>query len=229
MPTVLITGANRGLGLEYATQYAAEGWDVIATAREPGKAADLSAISGVEVVAVDVASDNSVRTLGEQFKGRAIDLVISNAGVYGARGQVLTNLDYRDWLDTFNINTLGPMRLAEALRDNLKAAAAQGCAAKLVFMTSLMGSIEDSSSGNYIYRTSKAALNMAGKLLAADLKPEGVTVLLLHPGWVQTDMGGENAPLKPSESIAGLRKVIAGATLANTGTYLDYRGKSLPW
>ena len=229
MSTVLITGANRGLGLEFARQYAADGWGVIGTAREAATAAELSAISGVEAMTADVSRDDSVARLGEQLKGRAIDLVISNAGVYGRRKQALGNLDTADWLETFNINTLGPVRLAEALRDNLKAAARQGGTPKLALVTSLMGSIADASEGHYVYRTSKAALNMAGKLLAKDLEPDRITVLLLHPGWVQTDMGGETAPLKPQESIAGLRKVIAGTGLNHTGAYLDYQGKSLPW
>jgi NAD(P)-dependent dehydrogenase (short-subunit alcohol dehydrogenase family) len=225
MPTVLITGANRGLGLEYARQYLADGWTVIGTAREPEKAAALQQLGKVEILPLDVGNRDSVMALARALQGRPLDLLISNAGIYGGKRQSLGDMDYAAWAETFLTNTIGPFQLAEALLPNLRA----GKNAKLALMTSLMGSIADASAGSIIYRSSKTALNMVGHLLAVDLKPKGITVLLLHPGWVATDMGGQGAPLQPPESITGLRQVIAGATIAETGAYLDYQGKQLPW
>jgi NAD(P)-dependent dehydrogenase (short-subunit alcohol dehydrogenase family) len=225
MPTVLITGANRGLGLEYARQYLQDGWQVIGTARAPEKASELKALNGVEILPLDVGNRESVAALAQSLKGRLIDLLISNAGIYGGKRQVLGDMDYDAWAETFVTNTIGPFHLVEALLPNLQAAKN----AKIALMTSLMGSIADASSGSIIYRSSKAALNMVGHLLAADLKRQNITVLLLHPGWVATDMGGQGAPLQPPESITGLRQVIAKATITETGAYLDYQGKQLPW
>jgi NAD(P)-dependent dehydrogenase (short-subunit alcohol dehydrogenase family) len=227
MPTVLITGANRGLGLEYARQYSKDGWQVIGTAREPDKATDLKSLGAVEILPLDVGNHESITALAQSLKGRAIDLLVSNAGIYGGKRQSLGDMDYDAWAETFVTNTIGPFQLVEALLPNLQAAKN----AKIALMTSLMGSVEDAQgkNGAVIYRSSKSALNMTGTLLAADLKDRGITVLLLHPGWVATDMGGAGAPLQPAESIAGLRRVIAEATLENTGAYLDYRGKTLPW
>ncbi len=206
MSTVLITGTNRGLGLEYAKQYLVNGWTVIGTAREPEKATELKGLGAVEVLPLDVGDRESVEGLAKALQGRPIDLLISNAGIYGGKRQSLGDMDYEAWTETFVTNTIGPFHLVEALLPNLKAAGK----AKIALMTSLMGSIADASSGSIIYRSSKTALNMVGHLLAGDLKAQGITVLLLHPGWVATDMGGQGAPLQPPASIAGLRRVIDG-------------------
>ncbi len=228
MPTVMIAGANRGLGLEFARQYLADGWSVIATARDLPTAKDLRQLPGIELYALDVTAADSVSSLVTTLGDRPLDVVICNAGIYGPKDQSLAAMDYKAWLHTFEVNTLGPFRLAAALLGNLKAAASNGTP-KLAFITSLMGSISDSSGGTYAYRSSKAALNLVGHGLAQELKRDGVAVLLLHPGWVQTDMGGPNAPLKAPESISGLRDVIENATLGRSGSYLDYRGKTLDW
>ena len=228
MPTVLIAGANRGLGLEFACQYLGDGWSVIATARDLSKVDELQGLGGAETYPLDVTDADSIGKLAEVLADRPLDIVICNAGIYGPEGQSLNAMDYDAWLRTFATNTLGPFRLAAALRHNLQAATSNGTP-KLILMTSLMGSISDSSGGAYAYRSSKAALNMTGHGLALELKGDGIAVLLLHPGWVQTDMGGPNAPLKPPESISGLRAVIANASLKQTGSYLDYRGKQLDW
>ena len=228
MPTLLISGANRGLGLEFVKQYAADGWDVVAGCRRPDEAAELREIAdggSVEVHALDVAEPNSIDSFKGAVGARPLDLVIANAGVYGGdRQKSFTDLDYDGWARTLATNTFGPVRLAAAFAENLKAAKG-----KLVAISSLMGSITDSSGSFYAYRSSKAALNMAFKGVAAELKGDGVTVAVLHPGWVQTDMGGKNAPVTPPQSIEGLRKVIAGLTLNDTGSFHAFDGKALPW
>lgn len=228
MPTLLISGANRGLGLEFVKQYVAEGWDVVAGCRRPDEAAELREIAdggSVEVHALDVAETNSIDSFKGAVGARPLDLVIANAGVYGGdRQKSFTDLDYDGWARTLATNTFGPVRLAAAFAENLKAAKG-----KLVAISSLMGSITDSSGSFYAYRSSKAALNMAFKGVAAELKGDGVTVAVLHPGWVQTDMGGRNAPVTPPQSIEGLRKVIAGLTLNDTGSFHAFDGKALPW
>lgn len=230
MPTLLITGANRGLGLEFVRQYAADGWEVVAACRRPDDAAELKALSEaaggrVQVQAVDVADAASVAALKAAVGGRPLDLVIAGAGVYGGDRQDMGNLDYDLWMEVLRVNTLGPVRVAEAFADNL--AAAPG--AKLVAVTSLMGSIADSSGGAIIYRSSKAALNMAFKSVAISLKPRGITAMVMHPGWVRTDMGGGNAPTTPEQSIRGMRQVIDALTPQDAGTFRDFTGKTLAW
>jgi NAD(P)-dependent dehydrogenase (short-subunit alcohol dehydrogenase family) len=224
MPVVLISGANRGLGLEFVRQYRAEGWEVIAGCRDPGAAAELNAVGGVSVHALDVADGASVASFAQAVGGRPLDLVIANAGVYGGQAQGFGEVDFDAWLQTLAVNTLAPVRLAQAFAPNLRAAKG-----KLIAISSLMGSIADSSGGFIIYRSSKAALNMAFKSVALALKGDGVTAAVLHPGWVQTDMGGKNAPVTPEQSIAGMRQVIAGLTVADAGSFHDYSGKALPW
>ena len=227
MPAVLISGANRGLGLEFARQYARDGWSVLAGCRRPDEAEALRALGGeVEVHALDVAEANAVDSFKGALGDRPLDVVIANAGVYGGDHQgKLADLDFDGWLDTFAVNTLGPVRLAAAVADNLKA----GTEKKLVAITSQMGSIADSSGGVYAYRSSKAALNMAFRGVALELKPAGITAIVMHPGWVQTDMGGKNAPTTPEKSIAGMRQVIAALTPADAGTFRTFDGKTLPW
>ncbi len=234
MPTVLITGANRGLGLEYARQYAAEDWQVIATARDPENAHELNVLDNTEVIALDVADQGSIDNLGKALEDRALTHVISNAGVFGPHKQTFADMDYEGWHKMLRVNTLAPMHLAKVVLPNLlaaKEASEKGYEVpKLAFMSSRLGSIaEFEGGGYYAYNSSKAALNMVAHGIAAQLKPQGIVTLILHPGWVQTDMGGPGAPLKPQESITGLRKVIMGATLDQTGKFLDYQGKELPW
>ncbi len=230
MPTVLITGANRGLGLEYARQYAADGWDVIATAREPEEAHELNALDNTEVVDLDVTDGGSIKNLGKALEDRALTHVICNAGVFGPDKQTFDDMDYEGWHAMLRVNLIAPMHLAKVVRPNLLAAKDSGAVPKLAFMSSRLGSISlFQGGGYYAYNSSKAALNMVGHGIAAELKSEGIVTLLLHPGWVQTDMGGANAPLKPKQSIEGLRRVIGNATLEDAGKYLDYEGKELPW
>ncbi len=223
MQTVLITGANRGLGLEFARQYAADGWQVIACCRNPDKAAALKKIHGeVTVERLDVADDAQIEELANRLKGRSIDLLINNAGVYGPRGALA---DTKSWLEVFQVNTIAPYHIAEALAP-LVAASKQKT---IVNITSLMGSVASSAGGSPIYRSSKAALNMVMKGLSHSLRSDGVTVVLFHPGWVQTDMGGKGAPLKAPDSVGSLRKVIGRLTVADSGKFLNYDGTPLPW
>jgi NAD(P)-dependent dehydrogenase (short-subunit alcohol dehydrogenase family) len=226
MATIVITGASRGLGLEFVRQYAADGDRVIAACRHPDKATALKAIKGdVRVVALDIADAGSIHALAETLGIEPIDIVINNAGVYG-KAQSLSKTDYAAWEDVFRINTIGPLHLTDALLPRLAA----GKRKLVVAITSLMGSIADNSSGGYYaYRSSKAGLNAVFKSLSVDLKPSGVTAVVLHPGWVKTDMGGANAPLEPKDSVSGMRAVISKLDIKDSGRFLDFRGKELPW
>jgi NAD(P)-dependent dehydrogenase (short-subunit alcohol dehydrogenase family) len=222
--TVLITGANRGLGLEFARQYAGAGWTVIATARNPANAADLNAL-GVRVVALDVTDQESIDKLARTLGDAPVDLLINNAGIFPRVG-TLAETDFDTVARTYAVNTIGPMRVTRALLPNLR----RGEMKTVVSITSGLGSITDNTSGRfYGYRESKAALNMFTRSLAAELRDEGFTCVVISPGWVQTDMGGPNASLTPKESITGMRAVIARLTPAATGTYWNYNGETIPW
>jgi NAD(P)-dependent dehydrogenase (short-subunit alcohol dehydrogenase family) len=230
MTTVLITGANRGLGLEFVRQYALAGTRVLACARRPAEAAtllDLAAASNGEVTVhpLDVASDASVSHLAAEIGDMPVDILINNAGVYGGDHQSLGDIDYETWLRTLSINTLGPIRVTEALRSNL----AKGTLKRVVAITSKMGSNPEHKGTALIYRSSKAALNNAVRGLSIALRSEGIVAVAMHPGWVKTDMGGEAAPLTPPESVASMIKVIASLTPAASGTFLNYNGEEIPW
>jgi NAD(P)-dependent dehydrogenase (short-subunit alcohol dehydrogenase family) len=217
----LITGASRGIGREFARQYEAGGWRVIATCRDPSKY-DLEG----EVYRLDVTDPDSVAALHRELKGEAIDLLINNAGIYGPRGLEFGSLDYDSWEEVLRTNVLGPMRVAEAIAGQVAASEKK----KMVFISSKVGSIADNSSGgSYIYRSSKTALNMAVKSLSLDLSGKGVICLMLHPGWVQTDMGGASAPIDAATSVAGMRAVIDRAGAADSGRFFNYDGNELPW
>jgi NAD(P)-dependent dehydrogenase (short-subunit alcohol dehydrogenase family) len=229
MPTVLITGANRGLGLEFARQYAADGWRVIATCREPARAPELARLAAghpkLAVHALDVTSNASVRALAQTLGEAPIDVLINNAGVAGPSGQGLGRIDYAGWLQALEINTLGPTRVCEAFVEQV----ARSDRKLIVSITSGMGSIGDSSGGAYVYRSSKAALNMVMHNVALDLRPRGVICVVINPGWVKTDMGTERAPLTPAESITAMRKIFDGLTLEDTGKFLNWRGGTYEW
>ena len=226
--TVLVTGANRGLGLEFARQYRAAGWKVIATARQPGEAAELKALGeGVRIVPLDVTKAESVAALSEALGKEPIDLLINNAGQgVGLDGGSLAGLDVGQFERVLQVNTLGPVRVTQALLPNLRA----GKGKMVVGISSGLGSIaENREGGFYGYRESKAALDMFMRSLAAELKPEGFICVSLIPGWVKTDMGGPNAPLTPEESVAGMRKVLDGLKPENTGQFWSYKGTQVPW
>lgn len=220
MPTALITGANRGIGREFARQYEAGGWRVIATCRDPSKY-DLEG----EVYPLDVTDPASVAALHDELNGETIDLLINNAGIFGPRGVTLGKIDYEAWDEVLRTNVLGAVRVAETFAPNV----AGSELGKMVFLSSRMGSIAESGGGEYIYRSSKAALNMAVRSLSVDLSGKGVICLLFHPGWVRTDMGGPSAAIEPPASVAGMRAVIDRATTADTGRFFNYDGTALPW
>ena len=225
---VLITGANRGLGLEFTKQYAADGWNVIACCRHPQSALDLQALaaaySNVKIYALDVADFTQIDALAVQLRDESIDVLINNAGVYPASSFGDTNYD--DWASGFKVNSMAPLKMAEAFVQHITRSQLK----KIATLTSKMGSIDDNTSGeSYSYRSSKCAVNMVMKSLSIDLKPYGISVVTLHPGWVQTDMGGSNALISAQTSVSGLRKVIADLNLGTTGQFIAYDGKPIPW
>lgn len=226
---VLVTGANRGIGLRLAGQYAADGWRVHACCRDPGNCADLrQAVAGHDAVvhALDVGDRRSIDALKAELGDEPIDVLINNAGVGGGDRQTFGDIDYEAWEETIRINTFGPYRVSEALADNVAGSEKR----TIANISSQMASItECDEGGESIYRSSKTALNMVSLDLAYDLKARGVTVLALHPGWVETDMGGAEAPITPEDAAAALRRTIAAATFADSGSFLNYDGTRLPW
>ena len=223
MPTVLITGANRGIGLEFVRQYAAEGWTVIATARSPEAAVELNGL-GVRVEALDVADFGAVAAFGERLGRAPLDLLVANAGTWGPQ-RIESASDGEGWIDALRVNSVAPVLLAHSVLRNV--AAARG---KLVAITSRMGSIDDNDSGGYIaYRSSKAALNAAWKSISIDVARDGLVAAVLHPGWVQTRMGGAGAPLTPEQSVAGMRRTIDALDPARSGGFFNYDGAPIPW
>jgi NAD(P)-dependent dehydrogenase (short-subunit alcohol dehydrogenase family) len=222
--TVLITGANRGIGLELSRQYSAAGWHVIGTARKPESAPELSAL-GAEVMQLDVTDPGSAERLSRELGARPVDLVINNAGILPMM-RTLEEIDMDAYERVMDVNALGPVRVTRAVLSNLRA----GQLRKIVNITSTLGSIARNTSGSfYGYRESKAALNMFTKSLAADLGPEGFTCIVLHPGWVRTDMGGPNAPTTVQDSVRGIRRVIDGLTTADNGSFFSFEGERMPW
>ena len=222
--TVLISGANRGLGLEFARQYAKAGWSVIGTARTPEKASDLKAL-GVRIVQLDVADAESVARLAAGLKDHPIDLLINNAGMAN-RGDQFETVDFESVERVLAVNTVGPMRVTQALLPNLRL----GSTKQIVSISSGLGSIENNTGGNFIgYRESKAALNMFNRTLAAELSDEGFVCVVMSPGWVRTDMGGPEATLSPAESITGMRAVIDGLEPEDNGSFRKYDGSTVPW
>jgi NAD(P)-dependent dehydrogenase (short-subunit alcohol dehydrogenase family) len=230
MTTVLVTGANRGIGLEFTTQYLARGYRVIATCRDLTQAQPLKAlragIADLMMVELDASRGESIAALPHALKGEAIDIFINNAGVYGPRDSYFGKVQAQPWLDVFQVNTIAPLLLTQALMENL----ADGKDRKLVYLTSKMGSIaENGGGGHYVYRSSKTALNSVVKSLAVDLAEQGFVAAVLHPGWVQTDMGGPNALIDTRTSVSGMLKVIDGLAAEQPGGFFNYDGSALPW
>ena len=225
---VLITGANRGIGLEFASQYARDGWMVLACCRSPQDASALQALAkthaNIQILPLDVADFTQIDVLARQLKDLKIDLLINNAGIYpdSSTDDINTN----DWLDAFKVNSMAPLKMAMAFAPQL----ANSQLKKIATLSSKMGSLDDNTSGgSYIYRSSKAAVNMVMKSLSIDLQPLGITVVTLHPGWVQTEMGGSNALIDTKTSVTGLRKVIEQSNLNTTGQFIAYDGQAIRW
>jgi len=231
MKRILVTGANRGLGLEFSRQALARGDRVFAAARKPSKGHDLESLQNehaeqLSILPLDVRDEEqigaAVSEVGKQVEG--LDLLINNAGVY-PRGESFGNLNEATMLDTLHTNTVAPILMAQAFADLLS----KGDEPKLVNISSLMGSIARTMGGSYSYRASKAGLNMYSKVLSSDLRPMGITVVVIHPGWVKTDMGGRGASLSLEQSISEMFKVIDEIGMADTGRYLQWDGAELPW
>ncbi|NNF52273.1 MAG: SDR family oxidoreductase [Gammaproteobacteria bacterium] len=229
--TVVITGANRGIGLEFVRQYLADGCKVVAGCRDPERATTLTGLANesdgrLQVIKLDVTDSASIAGLVDSLDGQSVDLLINNAGVYGPKGAGIGALATEAWLDVFATNSIAPVQLTGALLPNLKASGG----ARVVGISSRMGSIADNTSGGaYVYRSSKAALNAAFASAAIDLREHGVCIGILHPGWVETDMGGANALIDTSTSVTGMRRVIANLDMAKTGGFFSYDGSVIPW
>ena len=232
MSSVLITGSNRGLGLEWVRQYAGEEWRVFATCRFPEQADELQSLvdntKHVTLHRLDVTQGDQLSALRKELKNEPIDVLINNAGVYYEQWaqDPLGRINYDDWQHTLAVNTLGSMRVSEALIKNVERSNKK----LIVSITSHMGSIADITNANdYAYRSSKAALNAAMKGLSIEVREQGIGVLLLHPGWVRTRMGGDSAPLSTQQSVTAMRQLVDQFTLSQSGTFLRYDGTVVPW
>jgi len=220
MPTALITGANRGIGLELSRLYAARGWDVIGVCRETSE--ELAEVAKQVIEGIDITQEKDVTRLAQTVEGTTLDLLINNAGLL--QDETLGQIDFDSIRTQMEINAYGPLRVTEALLNNLQKGS------KVANITSRMGSIADNDSGGrYGYRASKAALNAFGRSLAMDLKPEGVAVAQLHPGYVKTRMVNFGGMITPEEAAKGLAQRIDELTLENTGSFWHSNGEELPW
>ena len=230
MATYLVTGTNRGIGLEFVEQLIDRGDEILATCRNIDAAVELKRLhityADLHLLELDLSQPESLHNLANQLKGAAIDVFISNAGVYGPKDVEFGTVNRRVWAEVFQINTIAPLLLTQLLEDNFK----RGKGKKLVYISSKVGSIADNrGGGGYIYRSSKTALNQVVKSLSIDLCEDGLIATALHPGWVLTDMGGPNALISPSVSVTGLLQVIDGLTLAKSGCFINYDGTEIPW
>ena len=224
MSTVLITGAGRGLGLDFTRQYAAKGWKIHACARNHD---GLKGIAGdIHPHNLEVTDYDAVTSLAKELSAEAIDVLICNAGIGGERGSApLGAVDPAAWRQIFEVNTLAPLMMAQAFVEHV----ARSTERKLIAISSILGSIANNAGSRYIYRASKTALNMEWNCLARDLAPRGIICVALHPGWVQTDMGGSTAPLTIDQSVPPMVKTIAALKPSDNGRFLQYDGKELAW
>lgn len=232
MKTLLITGANRGIGLEFVRQYAAEGWRVLACCRKPAAADLLNRLvsqfpNRIQVHALDVTDHRQIEQLSQTLTDQPIDLLINNAGVYPPdRGDAFGRTDYAAWQHAFAVNTMAPLKMAEAFIRQVSCSERKTIAT----ITSKMGSVADNrGGGSYIYRSSKAGINMVVKSLSIDLSPQKIITVVLHPGWVKTDMGGPGALITAEQSVTGMRRVIDNLTLADSGKFYAFDGQIVPW
>jgi NAD(P)-dependent dehydrogenase (short-subunit alcohol dehydrogenase family) len=236
MKTTLITGANRGLGLEMVRQYRAHGWHILATCRNPETSETLQRMAHesagtIEIEALDVTHPEEIARLGDRWKNRSIDILINNAGIYGDRlgagpSMDLGRIDYSLWALTLAVNTMAPLAMTETFLQ----AIARSNQKKIVTITSRMGSIGDNAKGGaYLYRSSKAAVNAVTKSLSIDLASQGIIAVVLHPGWVRTDMGGTTAPLTAETSVREMLEVIDKLEVADSGRFFLHDGTELPW
>jgi NAD(P)-dependent dehydrogenase (short-subunit alcohol dehydrogenase family) len=230
MATVMITGVNRGLGLEFIRQYAEQGWQVIGTCRDLDRAAEARALAeanaNISLYPLDVTDYDAVATLAEQLRGTTLDVVILNAGVMGRHSAALGKLDADEFRAVLEVNVIATAKCLEAFSPLL----ADSKRGVIVGMGSFLGSIgSDADGGLYSYRAAKAGVHAIMKAASIDLREQGTIAIAMHPGWVATDMGGENAQIQPSESVSGMSRVIAGLTRQDSGRLLTYSGAELPW
>ena len=229
-PTILITGANRGIGLELTEQFAEDGWQVLACCRNPADAGQLQALIerglDIELHALDVTDYEQMATLASQLDKRPIDILLSNAGIYGSKGVGFGEVEAQEWRQVLEVNTIAPLMLVQAFVEQV--AASQQ---KLVaVISSKVGSIADNSGGGgYVYRSSKTAVNQVAKSLSIDLADREISVISLHPGWVQTEMGGPNAEISTHESVSGLKNILQSAGRAQSGQFIEFNGDRIPW
>jgi len=227
MPTTLITGANRGLGLEFTRQYAAEGWRVIACVRDVAKAGALQRLGdNVEIYPLDVSDFSAIDQAAENLAGIAIDVLLLNAGLNPQlEAPNAEGADYDAWPEVFRVNTMAPLRLAVAFRDHVAASQKKIVAA----ISSGGATISQAKGGNYLYRSSKAALNLCMSGLAKEYADRGLIIVMLAPGWVRTDMGGPNATFTPEDAVGRVRTVIDGLTRKDSGRFINNDGSDYPW
>ncbi len=228
MTTALVTGTNKGVGLEMTRILANRGDKVIACCRRPGEAESLQQIEGdVDIRQVAIGDDTSVRNLAAALEGIAIDVLINNAGTKGPESnrQSALDMDFQGWADTFNINSMGPVRMMQAFMPNLRLA---DCP-KIMTVTSQMGALSLDMTAAHAYCASKAAINKFMRLASIDLKPDGVAIGLVHPGWVRTDMGGPQAQLSAEESAKGCIEVTDALNIENTGGFWKWNGEAHDW
>ncbi len=231
MKTLFLTGANRGIGLAIVNEAVKRGYAIFAGCRHPQKAADLQRLASenpdrVIPIAIDVTDAASIERARDDVRKAtgAIDLLINNAGVF-PHGERIENLDPETMLHTFHVNAVGPMIVVQKFLPLLRASQQ----AKILNITSQLGSISLHMSNHYSYNSSKAALNMLTRILASELRPAGILAVVVHPGWVQTDMGGTAAPLRPSESAQGILTLAQRLTLAESGEFFTWEGRKHPW
>jgi len=230
MATVLITGTNRGLGLEFVKHFLGRSDTVIATCRDSSNATELQALAAnnenLSLKNLDVSDEQSMAAFATELKDTPIDVFINNAGVYGPRDANFGNVGSSEWEQVIRVNAIAPMLLTQLIIGSLR----QGTDKKLVYVTSKMGSIDDNKGGgSYIYRSSKTALNSVVKSLSVDLASEGFSVAVVHPGWVRTDMGGPNGLIDVQTSVGGMLAVIDGLSPDNAGEFFNYDGSLIPW
>ena len=228
--TRLVTGSNRGIGLELVRQYAGAGWRVYACCRSPASADELHKVREdndlVSIHELDVTDGKQILSLAKELNDVAIDVLFNNAGVYGQNDAWFGNTDVDKWMDCFRINTIAPMKMMEAFVEHVAASRHK----LMATMSSKMGSMTDNGSGgSYVYRSSKAAVNAVMKSASIDLRPLGIKVAILHPGWVLTDMGGPNAEIGVEECVTLLRRNLDSVSLANSGTFFEIDGTVIPW
>ncbi len=230
MPTTLITGANRGIGLELTRQFGEAGWRVIACCRNPEQAHDLKALTtklpSVQAFRLDVSDPDQISGLSASLENEAIDILLNNAGVYGAKASSFGSVTMEEWLPVLEVNTIAPLLMAQCFVDQVSRSDLKTVAT----LSSKVGSIEDNRSGSgYAYRSSKTAVNQVMKSLSIDLASRGIKAVALHPGWVKTDMGGPNALIDTKESARRLIVILTGLTTEQSGSFINYDGSVIPW